>query len=275
MKNMLAILFVAGLLFALFWSMTNRSVVPDQIDGPAASEPMTTPSSSSAADRRSSTGASPLPPSQRTRPAPGKELLIEPGDALWAHESEEGRQWLNEHGFPSEAVLEEASAWAAVNGLAGGEYFARLHRITALDMAKAQAFALLHPEDSAAAIEYLELAAAGGSIQALHALAGLFGHPAHGPNPVAAAAFHRAAELRGDWTAVLFRGLVPLKGLSEQERMIADLQAFNILREINQLRAEQGLLPLEPSMRPGLPDTAELMEWWQEQLSRLAEEGSP
>ena len=279
------ILLVAGLLASLFWFTMNRSTEPDELLVLAASEQTGSAGSSAAVDQRSAPGAgpsatAPAPASRRARPAPARELRIEPGDPLAPDASPEELNWLNQHRFPSEEILQEAPAWAwsVMDGATGAQYFHDLRRITALDISKAQSFALIHPEYSPAAIDYLMRAAADGSIYALHALSGIFGFdrrgqdPARNWDPFAAVAFHRAAELRGDWSAVLARGLLPTGALSEEARMLADWHAYNILRELDELRAAQALPPLQQSLRPGLPSRSELEQGLEEIAQHRAAE---
>lgn len=166
-------------------------------------------------------------------------------DSIWTPGSLKEVEWLNQHLYPSEQVVEQA----ALNYL-DAEHFDADRSLNALDLAKAELLALRHPDIARNALDYLERAALSGSAYALTALSRFYGSSAI-DDPVLSAAYQRAAEIQGDWALAGMRS-----DLSNEQRYLSDLEAYRIVAEIQTFRSAVGYsMALEP--RPGLNDFLE------------------
>lgn len=207
------------------------------------------PSEGSDATRAAATVPAPLPTGPSRVSVMEEHLRIGMDDPLRLPSSKEELAWFERQGYPSSAALEEA----AVN--VPQEWTLRFRAGTsALELARAESFALLNPARAAEAIVFLEEAATSGSIYALEALSRVHAHPSAG-NPLIADAYQFAAELRGNWALAGMRGQ-----RSPSHAYLAAVYGHRIIEEINATRVQRGLPALGVDSRPGLSDFIQRVE---------------
>ncbi|WP_411832737.1 hypothetical protein [Pseudoxanthomonas mexicana] len=165
------------------------------------------------------------------------------GDPLSGARTDAELAWLRRNGYPSNEAAQQAASQRGIG--------VRLDRSRALDpstILDAEQLALLEPERRQEALEFLSESARMGSIYALEALSRSY-QGGGSPDPVRAAAYLKASELRGNWPAGAMQGMIEL---TPQQRMYATLMAHQIIRDMQLARARAGLPPLGIDTRPGL-----------------------
>lgn len=170
-------------------------------------------------------------------------------DYFYGSTTPEERQWLRRNGYPDGELLRQL--------MTSNPASAPIDKDRLADPAMAviaEQVALRDPARRAEAMNFLSRAAEAGSLYALTALARAYADGPQ-PDPVRAAAFQKAAELRGDWTM----GLAQLqkRELSANEKLYALLMGHLIIENIDRNRAGRGLSPLPRQARPGLPKLLE------------------
>jgi hypothetical protein len=175
--------------------------------------------------------------------APPISYQTQMDDPLRLPRSEEEAAWFDAHGYPSHEAFDEAT-----KTFGEAEFFDQATSLTALNVARAEHFAIAFPGEATSAIAFLERAAASGSIYALEALSRVHANPMTG-NPVTSAAYLYAAEMRGNWGLA---APVMRPPLAPEQRFLAGLYAHEIIAEINRTRRATGRPELDFSPRPGL-----------------------
>jgi hypothetical protein len=173
------------------------------------------------------------------------------GDPLFEPKSEEEARWLTRYGYPTAEDLAALShARPTASALDASDGFSPAEILAASELA------VVAPDQTDLAKDFLNEAAINGSIFALQQMGGLLNHPLL-QDPVLSEAYFRASVLRGDWSAH-FRA--SMNNLSRENDLRANLLAHQIIADINQERLRRGLSPLYPDPRPGLEGLLQKMD---------------
>lgn len=178
------------------------------------------------------------------------ESRLKIGDDYYAIRTQEELRWYERNGYPSRDTIQAAmSGWAGVADLNASD------GISPWEMVRAEQLAVQRPDQSRQAVDFLEQAARQGSLYALEALGRVMSAPPF-QNKLQAEAYYKAGELRGNWSAAL--RITPYE-LTQQESVLASLQAQQILDNIDHARGTAGLAPLARDVRPGLEQTLDAL----------------
>lgn len=178
---------------------------------------------------------------------------IKVGDVSLGVETQEQADWLNRNMFPTQEQR------LAMNARDGNIVLPKdLIPKTVQDLLDAEHVAHLNGASRADARAVLNHGAMMGSVYALHALASVSEN--QGEHTLAAA-YRRAAYLRGDWMPGF--SVAPRQN-SPMQITATDALGYQIVVNANTWRAGRGLPPLKPDVRPGLNETVKRlseMKW--------------
>ncbi|WP_157489501.1 MULTISPECIES: hypothetical protein [unclassified Lysobacter] len=169
---------------------------------------------------------------------------IKVGDVFLGVETQEQADWLNRNMFPTQ---EQRLAMSARDG--NIVMPKDLVPKSVQDLLDAEHVAHLNAASRADAKAVLNHGAMMGSVYALHALASVSEN--QGEHTLAAA-YRRAAYLRGDWMPGF--SAIPSQN-SPMQITATDALGYQIVVNANAWRAARGLPPLKPDVRPGLNET--------------------
>ncbi|MCC4596027.1 hypothetical protein NRY95_16025 [Xanthomonas campestris pv. phormiicola] len=167
------------------------------------------------------------------------------GDPLYGPKSQQDVKWLMSHGYPTQAQLQAA--------LSSRQTLAELQsksKLSPVDVIQAGQLAMSDSSISEAAIEVMNKAAVDGSVFALQEISRTASSPSVN-DPIRAAAYKKAAEMRGDWGSAL---LGDTTGLNAEQSIIANAMSYQIIENINRARAQNGSAPLVNEARPGVDE---------------------
>lgn len=176
------------------------------------------------------------------RESPARQALAPSPDPIHDGLDAEQIAWRTRTGFPTSADLDASKVPIRREELIGPVTPSRVHQ--------AQFLGVVSAADRPYVVEYLERAAAGGSLYALDALGNLYAHP-RANDPVMADAYYGVGIMLGNWIRVLGPSTY---GLSDTQQQEARLTSLAILARLNRLRAASGLPPLQYDPAPGLDD---------------------
>ena len=173
---------------------------------------------------------------------------IRAGDLALGAETQEQADWLNRNMFPTHRHI------LSTNGSSGKEPLPHdLVPRTVQDILNAESVAMMDPARNADAKAVLNNGAMMGSAFALQALSRVAGNEGRS---IHAAAYLRAAYLRGDWATNL-----PMRGSTNIQRNYEiDLTAYQVIQGLNAMRSKRGLPPLSPDVRPGIDEAMKFLE---------------
>lgn len=191
--------------------------------------------------------ASPVDASIQRRPSAASSSSPQVGDALSAVRTEAELAWLVRNGYPSAEGLRDARLRQGARGP-----FNQKELLDPAAILDAEQLARIDPSRRSEALDFLATSAQSGSIYALETIARIYDEGVNGTSdPIRAAAYRGAAEIRGSWPAGLVNGR---SQLTPQQDMYATLMAHQIIANIERSRQANDLPSLGIDTRPGLDE---------------------